>query len=205
MTSNVEEKIKARAEELRKAGLSDREIYDALKREGFKHTDILKHARISGKSLGRVEEGNPGPGSDPTPTEIVDREFVRKIETMRRDPKLPIIAREIDDYAWWRRVCVDLGIMVFFKLSPLANLTVEDREKAENALNKLLVVFNDMFSRASRVLEVEAENRRLKEELQLVRAELERWREYGREMEEWLDRFIEQARRYEVALSEWGE
>ena|GEM_PF-2614415 len=205
MTSNVEDKIKARAEELRKAGLSDNEIFRILRSEGFKPQDIYRFARISGKSLGRVEEGNPSPGYNPTPTEMVDREFVRKIETVRRDPKLPVIAREIDDYAWWRRVCTDLGIMVFFKLSPLANLTVEDREKAENALNKLLGVFNDMFSRASRVLEVEAENRRLKEELQQVKAELERWREYGREMEEWLDRFIEQARRYEVALSEWGE
>ena len=142
---------------------------------------------------------------EPKREELVDREFVRKIESMRRDPKLPVIAREIDDYAWWRRVCVDLGIMVFFKLSPLANLTVEERESAEAALNKLVSVFNDMFDKASRFVEVEAENRRLKEELQQVKAELERWREYGREMEEWLDRFIEQARRYEVVLSEIGE
>jgi len=164
--------VQARVEELRKEGLSDREIWEKLREEGYWSQAIIKVMRVSGRNL--LTKSRP----------LEDREFVAKIETMRRDPHVPILAREIDDYAWWRRVCYGLGIQSFYRLSPLAGLTPEDQKDADLALAKLSRLQAEMFEKAEQALKIEAE-------LQSARKELEEWRMFARTVEPMLDQIIE--------------
>jgi len=165
------ERTRIRAQRLREEGLSDDAIVKQLLEERFWPTAISKVMHVSGRDLQKLR----GRG---------DTGFVSMIESIRRDPKVPIIAREIDDYAWWRRVCYNLGIQSFYRLSPLAGLTVEDQKNPELALTKLTKVQTDMFDLGEKAVEINRENERL-------RRELEEWRVFAKAILPRLDRLKE--------------
>jgi hypothetical protein len=121
------ERAKARIAELRGQGLSNGETAAKLRSEGFWASVISKVLGVSGRFLGTGVRT------------YGDVDFVAKIERLKRDPSVPIIAREISDYAWWRAVCYDLGITCFYKLSPMAGLTIEDQRNPQLAYEAELV------------------------------------------------------------------
>jgi hypothetical protein len=184
------ERCRARVEELRSQGLSEEEIVKRLVMEGYKAPAISKVLRISGRLIPKRPRGDP--------------EFVENIERVRRDPKIPIIAREIDDYAWWRRVCYNLGIEAFYRLSPLAGLTYEDQKDAERALQKLTRVQTDLFQAREEADLVKRENEQLRLELEEAKRELEAYREFAKGYMERLKKLQEIAKQFERVAERWG-
>jgi len=175
-----------------------------LRSKGVRASVITGLLGISGRQIpkggeGMVGAGNPRHEVDP---QIRDYDFVKRLETMRKDPKVPIIAREIDDYAWWRYILYNLGADCFLRVSPLAGLTIEDRQDPMRGYEKLSKVLVEMLDVAEKAQVIAKENEALKAELENMRRELER---YKKELEfrdkVILPEFIEGVRQLREALA----
>jgi len=168
------ERVKARVKELKKGGVGDDEMAEALMREGFWPAAISKVMGVSGRIFAKYGRGG---------------DFIRKIETMKKDERIPVLAKEIDDYAWWRAVCYDLGILSFYRISPLAGLDVGDQRDVKAASKKLSLLLQDMLEKGEKATviqgEVEAlrgENVTLKSEYATLKSTVDRWNAKAKEL-----------------------
>lgn len=127
-------------------------------------TAIAKLLRLSGRDLEKIKicyaddlsRTSPADSGDTEPPKhagdrakavamAADRELALKLRVTPIQPSKPILAKEVEDAAWFHNLCHDLGNFVYHKLAKYVEWEPEDLKDPEKAFKKLADIFNGML------------------------------------------------------------
>jgi hypothetical protein len=126
--------------------LMDEEIKlaDMLRDKGIRDPVVISRVlRISGRSLSKTVRG------------AVNEGYGMKLRETSIQPSKPILAKEIQDYAWSHNLYHDLGKYVYHRLVKYVSLDDEDLNDPQRAFMKITGVFRDLLRFAEDVKQLE--------------------------------------------------
>ena len=194
------EVVKEQAAEIQRlldAGLKDRPKEDqarqllAAKRYYF--NSICSALKMKGQTLAEIKRGMEGgaeggeeeePEKPPKAIQVkvpADAEHEAETRKAARQVNKPIIAKEIEDAAWFHNLLHDVGNHVYHSVVTHVVLGEEELRDYEKARAKIVAyydVLESLMAEADRVVEVEVENAELSYALELEqghRAKLQRF------------------------------
>lgn len=105
---------------------------------------LSKVLRVSGKHIKSVMERLKGEGKVVFPSSA-DRKTAMAIREARKDASKPILAKEIEDAAWFHNLLHDLGNYTYHKLVKCVDWGPEEIADPKQAFNRLSAFLDDLM------------------------------------------------------------
>jgi hypothetical protein len=119
-------------------------LADMLRDKGIRNPVVIsKVLRISGRLLSK------------TVRSTVDENYVMRLRETSIQSSKPILAKEIQDYAWSHNLYHDVGKYVCLELAKYVQFDDEDLNDSQRAFMKITGVFRDLLRFAEDVKQVE--------------------------------------------------
>jgi hypothetical protein len=180
----IEEQV-AEIQRLQEAGLKNLPVEEqarqflAMKKYFF--NSICSALGMKGQTLAEIKRGMEGGAREETPPEKpkelpasrADLEHEIKTRETARQPSKPIVAKEIEDAAWFHNLLHDVGNHVYHSVVTHVVLGEEELRDYEKARAKIVAyydVLESLMAEADKVVEVEVENAELSFALELEQA-----------------------------------